>query len=247
MDLINLKTFLHKDLQLVYTTNNCYGIVVDSVTKKLLWTEKGKTLEDLEVGTFRYENVTTYAINKEFTLLPTALLADEKARDYLKYTTNLSVNDLVLIDKEELSKIALIWALKKEVKDEITSKHKQAVFHNFINSLIARSNGFTDTNRIVTFFAEDLLIILVSKNGMFQFVNLFEIESIEDALYYHLLTLQSLEVDENEVSVYTGGFYNDMDRFLVKMSSYFSKVNRFTTNPIEGTEQDFIDLASIIN
>lgn len=247
MDLIKLKTFLHKDLHFVYSQSNCYAIVTDNVSKEILWTEKAKTLEDLEVASLLFENVAVYVINKQFTLLPTALLKEEHAREYLKYTTNLAINDLVLTDKEELSKIALIWALKKEDKDEIITKHKQAVFHNFIKSLISRSNGLKGENRITTFFVADLLIVLVSKNGEFQFVNIFEIESIEDALYYHLLTLQSLELEESEVSVYTGGFYSGMSDFLVKMESYFSNVNRFTAEVYKEEEQAFLDLASIIN
>jgi len=247
MNIIDLKAFLHKDLHLIYSTSNYYAIVTDSVSKEVLWTEKSKTFETLEVSEFLFDNVNIYTVNKQFTLLPTALLKEDKAREYLKYTTNLSAKDLVLIDKERVSKIALIWTLNNEDKGALTTKHKQAVFQNLITSLITRSNGFDDENKIVTFFLEDLLIVLVSKNGTFQFVNLFEIASIEDALYYHLLTLQSLELEENEVSVYTGGFYNEMPLFLEKMKNYFSKVNRFTPENIEGEEQAYLDLASIIN
>ncbi len=247
MNVLNLNTILNKDLLLVHTPSNCYAIVKDNVSKEILWTEKSKNIEELKATNLSFENVATFIVNKQFTLLPTALLTEDKANEYLSFTTNISEKDSIFIEKENLNKTAIIWALKHEDKQTIIEKYRQTSFHNLITSLLSISNGIQQQNKIVTFFVDDLLIILTFKNNVFQFVNIFDINSIEDALYYHLLTLQSLELDQKEVTVYTGGFYIEMQSFLDKMENYFSNIKQYSLQTEGKIEQQYLDLTTIID
>lgn len=247
---IELKEILHKDLLLLVTPSCFFFFVLDSISKKVISYTSFKSIDKLVDFELSFDSVSVYVLNDKFTTLPSALFSEDKAKEYLAFTTTLSENSLVFYDHVLLEKLIVIWSLDKALKNKITKIYSGAKFKSVFSPFIGTTNSIASKNKISSLFFEDRLIISVVKNGVLEIVNTFEIKSIEDALYYHLLLFQSTALNEEDIEIITGGVFKELDLFLEKLSIYFSNVTRIvsTNNLEEATaDQSFLEIVTSIN
>jgi len=247
---IELSSILQKDLVLIVTPSNFLYIVIDSITKSFLSLTTFKSIESLKENELSFEAVSVFILNEKFTTIPSALFNDGKAKEYLEFTTSINENTLVFSEKNAVEKLIIIWSIESQLKSTITTIFSRAVFKSILTPFINRGNTTDSKNKISSLFIEDRVVISVFKNRVLQLVNIFEIKSIEDALYYHLLLFQSTELLEEEIEVITGGIYEKIDLFVKKLAIYFSNVSRIVgASDIDGScnEQSFIEIVKSVN
>jgi len=242
---LELTQVLHKELVLIVTSNHCFAFVVESITRNILSVETAKNIENLILTKIEYEKTAVYIANNKFTLLPHALLIEDKARDYLSFTNNIKETDKVQVAHSLVTKIAYIWANENKLEDEIVALQRGAIFNHLGFSLL-NSLTISEENVIKSIFLEKELLITLVVNGMVKQISLFEINSIEEALYYHLLLLQSSAVEEKEIQLEIFGIYNEKESFVSRVKDYFSNVKTTDNKKIESWKLGAEDLKNII-
>lgn len=245
---IELKSVLHKDLILVITPSYFFYTIIDSIEKKVLSTFTASRKEGVKEIDLVFDTILVYTLSDKFTTIPSALFNEEKIKDYLSFTTTLDEGSLIFFDKVEIEKMVIIWSIEDQIKKDIVNNFSGAVFKTILSPFIKRANSYEFENKISSLFFEDRLIVSVFKKGDMQLINTFEIKSIEDALYYHLLLFQSTELNEEEIEVVTGGIYKEMDLFLSKLKAYFSNINRVEyPRSNNNIDDSFLEIVESIN
>lgn len=246
---IELKGVLHKDLILVITPSYFFYTIIDGIEKRVLSTLVASRKEGIKEIDLVFDTILVYTLSDKFTTIPSALFNEEKINDYLNFTTTLGEDSLIFFDKVEIEKMVIIWSVENQVKKDVVNNFSGAVFKTILSPFIKRTNSYGFENKISSLFFEDRLIISVFKKGDMQLINTFEIKSVEDALYYHLLLFQSIELNEEEIEIVTGGIYKEMDLFLSKLKAYFSNINRVEDSSSNNNNIDhsFLEIVESIN
>lgn len=226
----------NKDLLIILTASSCYSIITDNITNRYLAHSICKNIDEIEYKALDFDNVNAYLITENYTTIPTALFDENNVKEYLNFTTTISEHSFIKFDLIPSEKLAIVWEVKEDIKIKLTNLFSGITFQNLLSSFLKQNNSHS--NSINTLFLNDKLVVSVYKNKTLQLINCFDVKSVEDALYYHLLLLQSTELLENEVSLNTGGIFDKMDEFKQKLNQYFSKIN--------STEKGILDLLTII-
>ncbi len=214
------------NLWMVQTPQQYFLIEEDALSGKPVRFEQKNKSDVLNLDTTGYQNVKIFIVPTSFTLLPSALFLEEHKKEYLSFTTDLTPNDIIEVDTIPYHKVKIIWSLDANDKSKITNAFPNGIFYSIFKPLIEHTESFKGKNKILSLFLGEILLFIVVKDRTLQVVNYFDIQSIEDALYYHLLMLQSLEVDENNVNLIPLGISPYKKQFIERAEDYFSQIHK---------------------
>lgn len=240
-----LKSIVNKDLILIITPSNCISIVVDNINNFYISYSVTASIDDIEYKGLSFDYVKAFILAESFTTLPTALFDETKIENYLNFTTSLKEEGIVKFDIVDSEKLVIVWELEIQLKSKLTQLFSGVTFQNIMFPFL--NGAKTDLNMIQSLFLKDRLIVSVFKESKLELINCFDIKSIEDALYYHLLLLQSTELVESELTLTTGGNYKEMDEFTNKLEQYFSNIKSFNyIKPMDSEDQFVLELLKIV-
>lgn len=234
-----LRSISNKDLIIIITTSNCFLIVIDNISSSYISYSVCKSIDEITFGDLQFDNVKAFVLSDHYTTIPSALFDENNAKDYLQFTTSINESDTeVKYDIVNSEKLVIIWGLEKTIKTKLTHLFSGVSFQNIMTPFLKSINR--DRNAINTLFFGDKLLVSVFKEEDLQLINCFDIKSVEDALYYHLLLLQSTDLLEDEVALTNGGFYKEMKTFNTKLKMYFSDIKNYVSIDSINAEEIFI-------
>ncbi|MCT4580728.1 MAG: DUF3822 family protein [Flavobacteriales bacterium] len=221
------KSEVHKELLLVIVSGYYFKIIRDTVSKQVISSASSSKLEDVIDGEDAYNRVLVRYLDRNFTLIPTALYVEHHKKTYLDYTLSKGEAGMKYrASSIPAEKMEVIWGVDENIATKVIQKYKGANFESLLSSFISKASAQKDRNKITSLFLGETAVFLVVINGVVQLVNQFEVKQVEDALYYHLLLLQYTGVEEHQLTVETGGVFADMNLFLDKLGAYFSNIQR---------------------
>ncbi len=237
----------NKDLILIITSSNCFCIVIDNISNRFISYTIVDSIDKIIYKELNFDKVKAFILSEKYTTLPTALFDESKIKDYLNFSTTIQEDSIICNDIVPSEKLVVIWEIDKELKAKVTALFSGVTFQNIMSPFLKIENA--GENAIQTLFFKDKLLVLVVKENQLQLVNWFEIKSLEDALYYHLLLLQSTELLESQIDLTIGGEYPLMDKLIERLEEYFSNIKRFDSNikPIIKEDKTVLELLKIVS
>lgn len=215
----------HKELRIILLPKGGYKIVIDSFSKNIIEFKFFSELSDL--NNIDYNVVNTYCLTDVFTLIPSALYQESEINSYLQYSTTSSLQKVNLYSESVTTeKIEVAWGIDKNIESSLIEQFKGVKLNSFIASFLNKHIFIGKENKILSIFLSNQLLIVLVLEGKIQIINKFEISSIEDALYYHLLLLQSSQLDGENIKLQTGGDYSFLEEFIDRIKDYFIVVDR---------------------
>ncbi len=235
-----------KELLLVIADSYCFKIVRSVGTKQVVMHAVTSSIEEILNDKVVYSGVEVKYLTSNYTIVPSALYNESHKESYLNYSlSNEKELDSYMTTSVPSEKVEILWSIDHKIETKIIQKYKGAGFDSLLNSFI--TNSITQQglpNKIVSLFLSGVLVFIVVVDGKLQLVNKFEVTSVEDALYYHLLLLQSTGLEEQEVLVQTGGVFAQMDEFMEKLEGYFSEIKRIVDadKNVNGIEKGILEI-----
>ncbi len=234
---IELNTVQQKSVIFLITKAICFAIVINDETNEVVVLKKEKQTIDFNLSSFDFNNVQAFLLSDQFTLIPTSIFNPKNIEAYLDYTSEVEDANYIEFDEVKARKLNLVWSLKQKLKSDLVTSYPNIQIKNLLARFIERNELGVTINSL---FLESQLVISVLKDGELQLVNAFKVNNAEDALYYHLLVLQHLNLPEEKVNIKTGGFFDEEKQFQLLLDQYFSTVNGYNNSPVDFSEAGFL-------
>lgn len=217
----------NKELKLIVAPGRVYEILLDSFSREIVAFEILSDISQLKIVSGNFNTVETFCLSDVFTLVPSALYQTSELENYLKYSSSENLERFkVFSNVVYTEKIEIAWGIEYDTVDKLVAKYKGAKLNSFISGVLNAIKLSPKENKIVSVFLSNQLFIVLILGGEIHLVNKFEITSIEDALYYHLLLLQRSQLDGENITLQTGGAYKEMIEFINRIEDYFNVVER---------------------
>lgn len=239
----------NKDLKIIATPSSVYEILVDTLSKEIIDFEISNEVNKLENTSNNLNDVEVFCLSDVFTLIPSAIYQDSELANYLKYSSTKDIGRFKLFSSSIYTeKIEVAWGIEKKIENNLISKFNGAKIKGFISSVLNSINLSPKENKIYSIFLANQLFTVLVLEGKINLVNKFEVNTIEDALYYHLLLLQSSQLEGEHIGLKTGGDYNDISEFIICIEDYFDSVERYVTveNNIDKKKQGMLEMLKVL-
>jgi hypothetical protein len=143
-----------------------------------------------------------------FTLMPEALLLNEKTEEYLRFTNTIYAGDTICRDSIGPLQTAILYtipALLKTGFEQLWPGHK--LVHRLGDLIQNMHARFADTEAGCTLIdiSAQSFSLLVIRDKKLQYCNSFEYRTSEDLLYYVLYTLEQLGIQASETELLISG------------------------------------------
>ena len=223
--LITTENFKNKNkaeftLKIIVLDTEIVAFAINSNSQQIEAFDKVESIENIGFKQFTFSDVQVIIIDKQFTLVPESIFNEENAASYLNFSTETIEDCSIIISKNKQFSLNTIWYLKNALKNNIIQYWPGSTFTHLI---ACKLENISENHENHTLFVDALkgsLSILLFTNQELQIANQFDTNGDEDALYYILLTLEQLNLKEDNLQVILSGTAS----FKTKMDKYFSNI-----------------------
>lgn len=171
--------------------------------------------------------------NDYYTFVPSVLYLKGKEKTYLKFSTELNDYDFATSDFIEKLSIYNIYLPYVNINNYLIDKFQKLEFYHFntvlLNSFLIRESEIISASvpgpdSCYCFIKQGYLKILILKNGEILFFNSYNYNSLDDILYYLILSLKdkNLEYINTPLRVYHD---NENQEFEIRFKEFFGNVS----------------------
>ena len=181
--------------------------------------------------------------DKSSTLVPSVLFDEKNSLNFLKYNTNIKINDLAANDSILNNEITNVFIPYININNYIFDKFKTFDFFHYSSLLIQLlsleiSDNFSE--KIFLNINDGFIDILLFKHKKLEFYNSFEYNSNEDILYYILFCLNQLDLNPDKIHVSCTGNISLDSKVYELLYSYIRNIELLNFGEIQGINSDII-------
>ena len=184
-----------------------------------------KTLNAEQINLATAASVKWILSFSKFTLVPDVLYQKEKASSYLKHTSKLKEENIIVTDTWKNFDAIMVYALPTPINVFVSSQNQNSsiahVGYSLYNlqQLQASKNDFCFLH-VSSSFAE----LLIVQNGKLIFFNQFEYQEEEDLIYLLLFAFEQNGIIAPELTLKYSGKIKKGDSLHKRLSTYIGKV-----------------------
>ena len=185
----------------------------------------------------KYKIVTCLLANNLSTIVPLPLFEESKKVLYLKFNTNLSADDTVLVDDIKNLEAKNVYALYGPLKlklaslfGNITFRHSSSVL---LESILAQNKNQT-TKKVVVHVYTTHFEVAVVEGKQLLFYNTFNYQTPEDFIYYLLFVYEQLQLNPETIEAF---FIGEIE----KNSEIYILTQKYIRNVKFGERSDNVD------
>ncbi len=177
------------------------------------------------------------------TLVPSVLFDEKNSLNFLKYNTNIKINDLAANDSILNNEVTNVFIPYVNINNYIFDKFKTFDFFHYSSLLIQLlsleiSDNFSE--KIFLNLNDGFIDILYFKNKKLEFYNTFDNSCNEDILYYLLFCLNQLNLNPDKTHVACSGNISLDSKIYELLYTYVRNVELLNFDEIEGVNSDII-------
>ena len=181
--------------------------------------------------------------DKSSTLVPSVLFDEKNSLNFLKYNTNIKINDLAANDSILNNEITNVFIPYININNYIFDKFKTFDFFHYSSLLIQLlsleiSDNFSE--KIFLNINDGFIDILLFKHKKLEFYNSFEYNSNEDILYYILFCLNQLDLNPDKIHVSCTGNISLDSKVYELLYTYIRNIELLNFGEIQGINSDII-------
>ncbi|GHS91286.1 hypothetical protein FACS1894174_06620 [Bacteroidia bacterium] len=162
----------------------------------------------------------------EFTFVPELLYKEDEAKSFVEFNF-IDSTGKILSQKLRYPEIVIIHKLSEEIYRFLNRSFVDARFIHRISSIItyyqSKVKEINASQLIINLRNKQLDIICFSR-GSFVFGNCFEINQLQDAVYYVLFTWKQLRLDQIKDYVYVSGDKYEKVKLMKEIVSYIHNI-----------------------
>ena len=228
-------------LKIIVLDSEIVAFAINSISKEIEAFDKVGSIEDLGFSQFTFSDVHIIIVDDQFTLVPESIFSEENAASYLNFSTETLEDCAIIISKNQKFSLNTIWYLKNALKNSIIQYWPGSTFSHLIAIKLENTNENEENNTLFVDSLKGSLSILLFTNQELQIANQFETNGDEDALYYLLLALEQLKVENLQIIL------SSTASFKTKLDKYFNKITITSSNrcDLSITEEDKV-ICSIV-
>lgn len=175
---------------------------------------------DEKLDEYSFARTNVFSKRPFFTFVPVAEYSYDQESSFLKnaYESRGGETALNIVEKE---RIHILHEYEKGFAEAIRDiNNSDAIQHISIAWMKnAQRNG------VYVYYEDSKLSIYVRADERFQYFNLFNLNSIEDALYFIMLSYNQLKLSELSFPLYLSGFSSDLDQLMQMIRNYIANVS----------------------
>ena len=175
---------------------------------------------------FTYHQVKVSVLTSKFTFVPTEIYSDSDLDSYALFTYPAIDSD-VLVKEITAAKIKNISAVDKSLRKYLISNFTDPVIYNQASPLIESSLKFyhnTANTSLILQINSNSFEVLVLKNNIIFYYNLFHTESLNELNYFLLGVIRELHLKSTDTDVIISGEVDEGDGTCVCIKKYFNNI-----------------------
>ncbi|MDF1672119.1 MAG: DUF3822 family protein [Vicingaceae bacterium] len=235
---------LHYKLYMEISTNGLKQTILDLNTKTFIGFESYQfeniynehalaeiLKEILTINTLyklNFKNINVSYVNNRSTLIPNAILDQQKLAEYHKFNFSVSEDDYYIADKLINLSAANIYSIPNFIST-LFSDFINVKFNHFSSSLIEAALTDAKANKAISsvyvnVMKESFQVIII-KNQKLALYNSFDYKSNEDFIYYLLFVLDQQGINNEEAIITLTGNITKNDEIYKALYKYINTIN----------------------
>ena len=165
--------------------------------------------------------------NTKSILVPSVLFNKKNLKDYVKYNTTVSDDNLISYDNVLNNSIKNTYIASTEINNYIFKKFSSFEYFHYTTLLIDEFEKYINNDFNFNFFlniVDKKLDLICFDKSNFIFYNSFDVSSDEDVLFYILFCLKQLKIDSEKVFMSCSGEINLKSSLYLLLYKYVRNI-----------------------
>ncbi len=183
-----------------------------------------KILDIVNIGLYNVVESKLIFDNNYYIFVPDSLYIRGKEKIFLKFNMGLESDDYISTDNIEKLSIYNIYLPYVNVNNYLIEKFKKLEFYHYNTVLINKIININNSNSYHCFIENGNLKILFIENGEISFFNSFSCKSLDDILYYILLSIKDKRFKKKDapLNIYSN---NKIEEIKVKFNRFLKNIS----------------------
>lgn len=162
-----------------------------------------------------------------FTLIPSAFYVPEAAREYFRYTHNITGDDMIFENQLFSSNYHLLFPIKKNIVGRIQKKSREIEFYHYANIFVSRLLKTKQTESACVFINKQstYFYLFIFKNKNILLLNSFKAIDDLDISFFTLNGLYANGINPKRAKLYYSGLADKNEGYVQILNKYMHSVS----------------------
>ncbi len=186
------------------------------------------TLKSAILKKVDFRNVSVQFAGNRFTFIPSALFKPEDAEQYFYFNQNKREGEEIHYDLIRGHETVNIFSVSREVVSGLKKIFEKFSVHHHLTSALDATRFYTPKQQEKTIFIHvhsSMIDVVVTDERKLLFANSFPFKSVEDGIYFVMMTCGQLSLNPERVEVVLSGETEAESPFTKQLKNYIRNIS----------------------